>query len=48
MESKTSKLKLRKVTDAEKIATIIKRGKYRPELPFFTRDQDGGLWVEVQ
>jgi hypothetical protein len=48
MVNKEPKLKLRKVADAEKIETAIKRGKYRPELPFFTRDQDGSLWVEVK
>jgi hypothetical protein len=37
-----------RVTEPDKIAAVIVRGKYREDRPHFERQKDGALLVEVK
>jgi hypothetical protein len=45
-KSKETKPIFIKITDTDKVKEIASRPKYRPELQFYTRDAEGGLWIE--
>lgn len=37
-----------RITDPEKIAAAVARGKYRPHLPHFEKQPDGSILLEVK